>query len=156
MKEIIEYLIANKKTISTMESATGGYLASCLTNIEGSSLVFKYGTITYSNEFKIKMGVSKDIIDTYTVYSMETANEMSKKITDFTNSDYGVGVTGKINTPDPFNNFGDDSLIFLSIYDKKNNCYFNSQIKAIREKRIDNKELVVLEFCKLFQENILK
>ena len=76
MKEIIDYLTKNNLTISTMESATGGYLASSITNIDGSSLVFKFGAVTYSNEFKIKMGVNKDIIEKYTVYSMETAKEI--------------------------------------------------------------------------------
>ena len=38
-----------------------------------------------------------DIIDKYSVYSMECANEMSKVITSYTNSNYGVGITGKLN-----------------------------------------------------------
>lgn len=151
MKEIIAFLTKMNKTISTMESATGGYLASSITNIDGSSLVFKFGAVTYSNEFKIKMGVAKDVIDEYSVYSIETSHEMSKKITEFTNSDYGVGVTGKINRVDPFNNFGDDSTIFLSVYDKKKDIYLDSTIKAIKETRLENKELVLEEFIKLFK-----
>ena len=151
MKEIIAFLTKMNKTISTMESATGGYLASSITNIDGSSLVFKFGAVTYSNEFKIKMGVAKDVIDEYSVYSIETSHEMSKKITEFTDSDYGVGITGKINRVDPFNNFGDDSTIFLSVYDKKKDIYLDSTIKAIKETRLENKELVLEEFIKLFK-----
>ena len=151
MKEIVAYLTKMNKTISAMESATGGYLASSITNIDGSSLVFKFGAVTYSNEFKIKMGVDKDVIDEYSVYSIETSHEMSKKITEFTNSDYGVGITGKINRVDPFNNFGDDSTIFLSVYDKKKDIYLDSTIKAIKETRLENKELVLEEFIKLFK-----
>ena len=151
MKEIIAFLTKMNKTISTMESATGGDLASSITNIDGSSLVFKFGAVTYSNEFKIKMGVAKDVIDEYSVYSIETSHEMSKKITEFTNSDYGVGITGKINRVDPFNNFGDDSTIFLSVYDKKKDIYLDSTIKAIKETRLENKELVLEEFIKLFK-----
>ena len=63
MKEIIEYLNKNHKYISTMESCTGGYLASSITNVSGSSLVFKFSAVTYSNEFKIKMGVDKEVIN---------------------------------------------------------------------------------------------
>lgn len=154
MKEIVAFLTKMNKTISTMESATGGYLASSITNVDGSSLVFKFGAVTYSNEFKIKMGVDKDVIDKYSVYSIETSHEMSKEITEFTNSDYGVGVTGKINRVDPFNNFGDDSTIFLSIYDKKKDIYLDSTIKAIKETRLENKELVLEEFIKLFKSII--
>lgn len=97
MKEVVDILISNNNTISTMESCTGGGVSNAITNIEGSSSIFKFGAVTYSNEYKIKMGVNSDIIDEYSVYSMETANEMSKKISDFTISDYGIGITGKIN-----------------------------------------------------------
>ena len=117
MKEIVNKLIKNKKTISTMESCTGGYLAACITNIEGSSTVLKFSAVTYSNDFKIKMGVDKKIIDKYSVYSMETAKDMSKKISYFAESDYGVGITGKLNRVDENNNYGNDNEVFISIYE---------------------------------------
>ena len=104
MENIVDELILSNKTISTMESCTGGFVASSITNISGSSKVFKFGAVTYSNEYKIRMGVNEDVINEYSVYSIETAKEMSKKISDFTNSDYGVGVTGTINEIDPNNN----------------------------------------------------
>lgn len=154
MESIIKYLNKNNKYISTMESASGGYLASSITNISGSSLVFKFGAVTYSNEFKIKMGVSKEIIDEYSVYSLETAKNMSLKISEFTNSDYGVGVTGKINSPDPNNDYGDDSTIYLSIYDNLNNKYYTKIILAKNQSREENKKLIVLEFIKLFKSII--
>ena len=50
MKKIIEKLKKKNKTISTMESCTGGYLANIITNIEGVSDVFKFSAVTYSNE----------------------------------------------------------------------------------------------------------
>ena len=42
---------------------------------------------------KLKWEYSSEVIDKYTVYSQETADEMSKNITKFANSDYGVGIT---------------------------------------------------------------
>ena len=125
MKEKVELLKQSKKTISTMESCTGGGVANSITNIEGSSEILKFSAVTYSNEFKIKMGVDKNIIDKYTVYSMETANEMSKNISNFTNSNYGVGITGQINRQDPNNITEEDNKIYISIYDKDNNKYYN-------------------------------
>lgn len=92
MKEVVELLNKNNKTISTMESCTGGGVANAITNIEGSSRVFMFGAVTYSNEYKIKMGVNRNIIEKYSVYSMETANEMSKSISTYTSSNYGVGI----------------------------------------------------------------
>lgn len=103
MEEIVRLLKQNNKTISTMESCTGGSIASAITNIEGSSEVLKFSAVTYSNEFKIKMGVDKTIIDKYTVYSPEVANEMSKNISNFTSSNYGIGITGQLNRYDPYN-----------------------------------------------------
>ena len=143
MKEIIEILTNNKETISTMESCTGGAIANSITNIEGASEVFKYGAVTYANEYKIKMGVSKDILDKYTVYSIEVANEMSKKISEFTNSDYGVGVTGKLNRVDKFNPYGSDNIVYISIYSKKDNKFHNATVECTRGSRKDNKELVI-------------
>ena len=154
MKEIIEKLTKLNKTISTMESCTGGGIANAITNIEGASEVFKFSAVTYSNEYKIKMGVDKNIIDKYSVYSMETANEMSKNISKFTNSNYGVGITGKLNRVDRFNPYGLDNVVYISIYDKDNNKYYNSIVEAKLSTRKDNKELVINEVIKLLN-NIL-
>ena len=156
MKEIIDYLKNNNYTISTMESCTGGYIASSITNISGSSMVFKFGAVTYSNEYKIKLGVEKDIIDKYSVYSMECANSMSKVITDYTNSDYGVGITGKINDIDPNNLIGDDNKVYLSIYDRNKDFYYNKEIIVKNISREENKELINEEFIELFKEQIIK
>ena len=71
MIEVVQKLIKLNKTISTMESCTGGMLASTITNVEGSSEIFKFGAVTYSNEYKIKLGVNIDVIDKYSVYSKE-------------------------------------------------------------------------------------
>ena len=152
MKEIIELLTQKKKTISTMESCTGGGVVNAITNIEGASEVLKYSAITYSNEFKIKMGVSKETLDKYTVYSPETAKEMSKVITDFTGSHYGVGITGKLNRVDKENPFGEDNIVFVSIYDKEKNQYYPSTVKATKSSRQENKELVIGEVVRILKE----
>lgn len=154
MKEIIEKLTNLNKTISTMESCTGGGIANAITNIEGASEVFKFSAVTYSNEYKIKMGVDKNIIDEYSVYSMETANEMSKNISKFTNSNYGIGITGKLNRVDRFNPYGLDNVVYISIYDKDNNKDYNSIVEAKLSTRKDNKELVINEVIKLLNEII--
>ena len=55
-------LIQKNKTISFMESCTSGLLASMFTDTEGASKVFTGSLVTYSNEQKIKAGVSEDVI----------------------------------------------------------------------------------------------
>ena len=143
MEEIIQKLTLKKETISVMESCTGGALANALTNVPGSSEVFKFGAVTYSNEFKIKMGVKSSLIDKYTVYSLEVARDMAKVISEFTSSDYGIGVTGKLNKPDVYNMTGNDSLVFVSIYERKNNKYDDLKILVSSENREINKNEVL-------------
>lgn len=143
MNEIIEKLIRKNKTISTMESCTGGGVANAITNISGASEVLKFSAVTYSNEFKIKMGVDANIIDRYTVYSIETAMEMSKNIFLFTNSSYGIGITGKLNRQDQNNKFGPNNKVYISIYDKKLNNFYNCDITVDKETRKENKQLII-------------
>ncbi len=95
LKVILEILKKRKWTIGVMESCTGGAVANWITNIPGVSDVFKEGKVTYSNEAKIRAGVSENIIKKFGVYSIETAEEMAKKI----EGEVGVGVTGNLNFP---------------------------------------------------------
>ena len=154
MQEIVNKLIKNKQTISTMESCTGGYISSSITNIEGSSEIIKFSAITYSNEYKIKMGIHKETINKYTVYSQEVANEMSKTISNYTNSDYGIGITGKLNSPDPNTQSGLDNLVYISIYDKNKNIYHSDIVRCKNQSRIENKELVLNKIIEILK-NIL-
>lgn len=141
---IVGELIEQNKTIATMESCTGGALASEITSHPGASTALRFSAVTYSNEYKIKMGVSEKIIEEFSVYSAETAASMAKNISEFAESDFGVGVTGKINTPDPANLRGDDSEIFVCIYDKEIDYYHEIKIDALPNvERNINKEYIV-------------
>lgn len=151
MENIVDELILSNKIISTMESCTGGFVASSITNISGSSKVFKFGAVTYSNEYKIRMGVNEDVINEYSVYSIETAKEMSKKISDFTNSDYGVGVTGTINEIDPNNISKSISKVYLSVYIKSSDEYLTKCINTIKASRIDNKEYITKNIVEMLR-----
>lgn len=147
MFEVVETLTKNKETIATMESCSGGAIVNAITNIPGASEVLKYSAVTYANEFKIKMGVNKETIDKYSVYSMEVAKEMSKNISLFANSTYGIGITGKINRADPYNNSGEDNKIFISIYNSKNDTYNTFNLIAKDMDRIGNKEYIVISIA---------
>ena len=143
MKDVVNLLIEKKMTIATMESCTGGFVVSSITDIDGSSNVLKFSAVAYSNEYKIKMGVSKEVIDKYSVYSINVAREMAKKISDFANSDIGVGITGKINRVDENNLFGDNNKIFYAIYDKNNDKYYEYELIAIKDTRLNNKKYIM-------------
>ena len=125
LEKIVERLTEEKMTISSMESCTGGCFCNSLTNVEGASLVFKFSAITYSNEYKIKFGVKKSIIDKYSVYSFEVADEMSYNISKYADSDIGIGITGKLNRADVNNMYGEDNVVFISVYDKEIKVLFS-------------------------------
>lgn len=143
VEQVVRILDKKKKTISTMESCTGGGLANAITSIEGANDVFNYSAVTYSNEFKIKMGVSKEVIDTYTVYSPETAKEMSKAISQFTESNYGIGITGMLNCEDPSNPSINPNKVYISIYDQDTNTYYDDSLEVFNDDREKNKEKVI-------------
>ena len=143
--EIVNKLIKNKQTISSMESCTAGYFATTITNVDGSSNVLKFSAITYSNEYKIKLGVKEETIKKYSVYSFETTHEMSKCISDYTSSTYGVGISGMINRYDEFNPGGVNNEIYATIYDSKNNKYHDIKIICPNKKREECKKYIVNE-----------
>lgn len=96
-------LIEKGLTITTMESATGGQIASLITDTAGSSAVMKGAFVTYCNEAKIMQGVPGDIIEKYSVYSKETAAAMAKACQAAYRGDICVGVTGTMGNIDPAN-----------------------------------------------------
>ena len=149
IQEVVYKLIELNKTISTMESCTGGGVANSITNIPGASEIFYFGAVTYSNQFKVKMGVNNDLIDEYSVYSAEVAKDMARAIVELTSSNYGVGITGKLNKPDPANPYGDDNAAYICIFDRINNTYYPKTIVLEHEDRISNKEQIIKEVSEL-------
>lgn len=142
MKNVVEKLKLLNKTVATMESCTGGYVASSITDIEGASDVLKFSAITYSNEYKIKMGVNSEVIDKYSVYSKEVAREMAYNISLYANSNYGIGITGKINRIDKNNLSGEDNKVFYCIYDKDNSVYYDFSFVCVKDTRNQNKKYI--------------
>lgn len=94
-KAVVDLLEANKLTISTAESCTGGMLASRIINVPGVSEVFKSGYITYSNKAKRRMlGVKRPVLEKYGAVSKQTATEMVKGAAFLSKADVCVSVTG--------------------------------------------------------------
>ena len=71
-------LVKKKNTkLLTAESCTGGLLTANITAVAGSSNVFSYGFICYSNDSKKKLlSVSDKAINSYGAVSYETVKEM--------------------------------------------------------------------------------
>ena len=149
LEDIVHYLIKNHISISTMESCTGGLLASLITDIPDASTILKFSAVTYSTEYKIKMGVPKEIVDKYTVYSQEVSIEMAKAISKFTDSDLGVGITGRL-----VSNLEEEKGVDLCIYDKRYDKVYTTHIMITKSTRRENKIEVIEAFINLFHSTI--
>ena len=108
-------LIRSGLTITTMESATAGQIASLITDTEGSSAVLKGAFVTYSNEAKILQGVPREIIERYGVYSAKTAEAMAKACRKAYGADIGIGVTGTMGNKDPENEDSVPGTLYYAI-----------------------------------------
>ena len=100
------------------------------------------------------MGVSSETINKYSVYSMEVAQEMAKSISGFTNSDIGIGITGKLNRSDINNKFGNDNQVFISIF--YNDSYYDKGLLVTKKTRKENKEVIIEEITKILKELLWK
>jgi nicotinamide-nucleotide amidase len=87
-------------SVATMESATGGLLASTLTDAPGASSYVRGGLVAYTAEQKIAWGVPREVIEEHGVISIECARAMAAAARAQTGADLGIGITG-IAGPDP-------------------------------------------------------
>ena len=72
-RNLTQLLISRHLTITTMESATSGQIASLITDTEGTTAVLKGALITYCNEAKNKQGFGV----TVTMGNVDPANPSS-------------------------------------------------------------------------------
>lgn len=109
--------------ISTAESCTGGLLAKTITDAPGSSDVFEFGAVVYSNKFKNKLlGVPKEVLNMYGAVSEETAYALSKGICEYSDAEVGVGITG-IAGPGGGTKEKPVGLVYYSIYIRQKNIH---------------------------------
>jgi nicotinamide-nucleotide amidase len=87
-------------TLATIESLTGGLIASALTDEHCSSAHFFGGIIAYSVPLKERIGVPQSVMDRYGIVSAETARAMAHAVRTFLDIDVGLGITG-VAGPDP-------------------------------------------------------
>ena len=76
-KELLKVCFEKNTKLLTAESCTGGLLSANITRVAGSSNVFSYGFICYSNESKKKLlNVSDETINSHGAVSYQTVKEM--------------------------------------------------------------------------------
>lgn len=93
--EIVGLATARNLTLATAESCTGGLVAAALTAIEGSSVAFDRGFVTYSNQAKQDLlGVSARSLDEHGAVSEIVAREMAEGARMRAGVDFAVSITG--------------------------------------------------------------
>jgi nicotinamide-nucleotide amidase len=87
-------------SVATMESCTGGLLASTITDVAGSSTYFKGGFVAYTAAMKIALGVDEELVRQHGVVSQEVARDMARAARERLAADLGIGITG-VAGPEP-------------------------------------------------------
>ena len=151
-ESVVELLVNNELTVSTVESCTGGLVAGRLINVSGVSEVFKMGHITYSNKAKRKIiGVKRSTLDKYGAVSEQVAREMAKGGAVLSKSDVVVSITG-IAGPDGGSETKPVGLVYIGCCVKGNvkvrEYHFSGNRAKIRESAVAA-ALVLIRECVL-------
>lgn len=83
-----------KQTLATMESFTGGLVASTITDVAGSSDYFKGGIVAYTNDVKVAYGVDPKLIERYGAVSPQVAEAMALVACAGLGADAAISTTG--------------------------------------------------------------
>lgn len=147
-EEIVKRLIEKNIKITTMESCTGGFLISSITDVEGASNITEGGFVTYSNRQKISVGVPEETIETYGVYSPETAFKMAEVCRSKMKCNIGVGITGTLSNVDVNNKDSVQGEVYFCIkYDEEHEV--SRKITVPIESRHEQKKFII---DKVFEE----
>ncbi|MBT8096650.1 MAG: CinA family protein [Woeseia sp.] len=92
---LLEALRDSRMSIATAESCTGGWVAKTLTDIPGSSDVFAYGIVSYSNAAKESLlGVQPSTLSTHGAVSEAVVREMAQGAINISGADIAVAISG--------------------------------------------------------------
>ena len=102
-------------TVGTAESCTGGLLAKLLTDLPGSSAVFRGGVVSYTNGVKAGLlGVPQDLLDRYGAVSPQVAEAMARGAKAALGCDIALSTTG-VAGPDADDRGNPIGLVYLGL-----------------------------------------
>ena len=91
---VVEALKNKNLTICMAESCTGGLASAMLTGVSGSSAVFWGSFITYSNNFKEKLGVDPSILAKHGAVSEQIVRQMTQASMKSSGADISISISG--------------------------------------------------------------
>ena len=107
--------IKTNNSLAIAESCTGGKIASRLTQIPGASSYFKGCVVAYATEVKVNLlGVSKGLIDNFSVVSAPVAEAMAVGVRQRFGSTIGVSTTGNAG-PSKGDSDADLGTVFIAV-----------------------------------------
>ena len=143
----------NQLTLATAESCTGGKIAQLLTSVPGASAYFKGSVVSYATEAKINvLGVSKELIDAYTVVSKEVASAMAMNVQKMMQTDYAIATTGNAG-PTKGEADAEVGTVCIALATPKGIVVEEFNFGQPREKVIDR---AVIKSLEMLQKEILK
>jgi nicotinamide-nucleotide amidase len=137
-------------TVATMESCTGGSLASTITDVPGSSAYFKGGLVSYTNEMKIDLGVDAQLIEEYGAVSHQVAEAMAQAARQQLKADIGLAVTG-VAGPDALEG-KPPGLAYIAIAQKEKTLSIEGRYPP---RRVDVKRLVVTHALFMLRQELM-
>lgn len=88
-------LIDKNLTLATAESCTGGYVASRVTSVPGSSAYFQGSIVSYSNAVKVsQLGVNPETLAQFGAVSEETIRQMAEGVRIVLGTSVGIATSG--------------------------------------------------------------
>lgn len=91
---VLHALTARGRTLSTVESCTGGMLGEMITSVPGSSAAYVGGYVSYANELKVSLGVDSGALANHGAVSAIVAEQMAARGLERTASDFALSLTG--------------------------------------------------------------
>lgn len=92
--EAVAALTERGVTVATAEATTGGLIGHLLTEIPGSSRVFRGGVAPYANSLKRRIGVPAEVLDEHGAVSRVAAEALATAVRDWASTDIGLAETG--------------------------------------------------------------
>ena len=114
-----------KKTISTVESFTGGLMAATIVTVPGSSAYFKGSLVAYSNEIKEKNGIK---LHEGSPYHPNVALSMAKVGKKMFDTDYCISFTGRAGGDD----HPENGKVWIAINDQVKELTFQGNRDLVR------------------------
>ena len=151
----IQLMKEHRLTLGLAESCTGGYLANRITNIPGSSVIFKGSVVSYANDIKEQLlHVAPETLRTEGAVSEATVRQMVIAARGVLHSDIALSISGILG-PGGATSEKPVGLVWMAIADKSR--VLTRQFRFFYD-RPRNKELAAnaaLDMIRLFIQELI-